>query len=133
MKNKITETIIGCGMKIHSTLGSGFLESAYGNALAHEPGKAGLSHQRETPINVVYDNQVVGQFRADFRINEQLILELKAVENLCSAHEVQLVNYLKATHIDIGLLLNFGAPSFQFKRKFRTHQPKQDSHPIRLK
>lgn len=101
MKNKITETIIGCGMKIHSTLGSGFLESAYGNALAHEPGKAGLSYQRETPINVVYDNQVV--------------------------------NYLKATHIDIGLLLNFGAPSFQFKRKFRTHQPKQDSHPIRLK
>jgi GxxExxY protein len=120
MNDQLTETIIGCAMKIHRTLGCGFLESVYSNALAHELGKANINYQREASINVLYDNAVIGEFKADFKISENLIIELKATENLHPIHETQLVNYLKATGIDIGLLINFGAPSLQFKRKYRT-------------
>ncbi len=134
MKDTLTETIIGCAMKIHRTLGSGFLESVYGNALAHELGKVNLAYHREVPIKVIYDNTVIGEFRADFQIDQQLIIELKAVEALSPAHEVQVVNYLTATNIDTGLLLNFGASSLQFKRKYRIHQ-KQDrpASPLKLR
>lgn len=119
-------------MKIHRTLGSGFLESVYANALAHELGKTGIAYQRETPINVIYDNTVMGEFRADFQIKDNLIIELKAVESLVTAHEVQVVNYLTATNIDVGLLLNFGAQSLQFKRKHRVKQEQQPT-PVRLR
>ena len=88
MKDPLTETIIGCAMKIHRTLGSGFLESVYANALAHELGKASISYERETPIHVLYDNTIIGEFRADFNINNKVIIVLKAVENLLPAHEV---------------------------------------------
>ena len=119
-------------MKIHRALGSGFLESVYANAMAHELGKAGITYQRETPINVIYDNTVVGEFRADFTIKNELIIELKAVESLIPAHEVQVVNYLTATNIDLGLLLNFGSQSLQFKRKHRLQQETNTS-PVRLR
>lgn len=119
MVDKLTETIIGCAMKIHRALGHGFLESVYANALAHELGKSNISYQRERSINVVYDNTIIGEFRADYKIGENLIIELKSIENLLPVHEAQVVNYLKATNIDTGLLLNFGSPSLQFKRKFR--------------
>jgi GxxExxY protein len=133
MEDKLTETVIGCAMKVHRSLGAGFLESVYANALAHELGKAGISYQREAPINVVYDNTIVGEFRSDFQVENKLIIELKAVEVLSAVHEVQVVNYLSATNINVGLLLNFGSNSLQFKRKHRRKHQVQPASPIRLR
>ncbi len=124
---QLTETIIGCAMKVHSALGPGFLESVYQNALAHELRKAGLRVECESPIAVRYDGIVVGDFSADMLVEGWIMVENKAVQALASAHEVQLVNYLTATGIDIGLLLNFGADKLQFKRKYRTYRPKQET------
>ena len=120
----LTEKIIGCAMKVHSTLGPGFLESVYQKALAHELRKAGLKVECEEPITVQYDGVPVGDFSADLLVEGRVILELKATQTLAPAHEVQLVNYLAATGMDIGLLVNFGAQTLQFKRKTRTYRPK---------
>jgi GxxExxY protein len=111
--------IIGAAMKVHSTLGPGFLESVYQNALAWELRKAGLKAEAERPISVHYDGQLVGAFTADLLVNDSLIVELKSIQVLAKAHEVQLVNYLVATGVDEGLLLNFGAERLEFKKKFR--------------
>jgi GxxExxY protein len=111
--------VIGCAMQVHRVLGPGFLESVYKNALCVELKKLGLAHAKEEPIKVIYAGVEVGSYFADIFVDEQLIVELKAVENLAIAHEVQLVNYLTATGIDTGLLLNFGGKSLEFKRKSR--------------
>ena len=116
--------VIGAAMKVHSTLGPGFLESVYQNALRWELQKLGLKADVQKPITVHYDGQVVGIFTADLLVNDSLILELKANQLLVKAHEVQLVNYLVATGIDEGLLLNFGAERLEYKKKFRL--PKQE-------
>lgn len=121
---ELTEKIIGCAMKIHSTLGPGFLESVYLKAMAHELHKAGLKAEWERPISVQYDGVSVGEFFADMLVEDTVILELKANQTLSQANEVQLVNYLTATGIKIGLLLNFGADRLEFKRKTRTYRPK---------
>jgi len=121
---ELTEKIIGCAMKVHSTLGPGFLESVYQKALAHELRKAGLPVECEKPITVQYDGVPVGDFSADLLVENRVMLELKANQGLAPANEVQLVNYLTATGIELGLLLNFGAERLQFKRKTRTYQPK---------
>ncbi|NWK54068.1 GxxExxY protein [Verrucomicrobiaceae bacterium N1E253] len=131
MEDKTTETIIGCAMKVHRALGAGFLESVYANALAHELEKTKITYTREAKIDVLYDNKIIGEFKADFKISDHLILELKAIENLLPIHETQVVNYLKATDIDLGLLLNFGAPSLQIKRKYKTYK-KPPSQAVRL-
>lgn len=123
-KAKLTEKIIGCAMKVHQVLGPGFLESVYEKALAHELRKAGLKVECQHPIKVVYDGIVVGDFFADILVADSVLIENKAVQALTRIHEVQLVNYLTATGIEIGLLLNFGASSLQFKRKHRTYHPK---------
>ncbi len=101
--------VIGAAMKVHSALGPGFLESVYQNALILELQKLGLKVDAQRPITVHYDDQVVGVFAADLLVNDSLMLELKANQLVAKAHEVQLVNYLVATGIDEGLLLNFGA------------------------
>ena len=106
-------------MKVHRQLGPGFLESVYRNALAFELRRAGLSVELEKHITVKYEHVIVGDFVADLVIEETLICELKAAVGLSRADEVQLVNYLTATNHDLGLLLNFGAESLQFKRKHR--------------
>ncbi len=111
--------VIGAAMKVHSTLGPGFLESVYQNALIWELRKAGLRSEAEKPISVHYDGQLVGAFTADVLVDDAVIVELKAVQTLAKAHEVQLVNYLVATGFDEGLLLNFGAERLEFKKKFR--------------
>jgi GxxExxY protein len=121
---ELTGKIIGCAMKVHSTLGPGFLESVYLNALAHEVRKAGLQVELQKSITVHYDGVVVGDFSADLLVAEEVMLELKANQTLVPANEVQLVNYLTATGIEIGLLINFGAPRLEFKRKTRTYHPK---------
>jgi GxxExxY protein len=120
----LTETIIGCAMKVHHALGPGFLESVYEKALAHELSKAGLQVECQQAVKVTYDGVVVGDFVADMLIAGVVLVENKAVQTLVQAHEVQLVNYLTATGIEIGLLLNFGASSLQVKRKHRTFRPK---------
>jgi GxxExxY protein len=116
----LTQSIIGCAMKVHRTLGPGFLESVYQQALAHELRKAGLLVECERRISVSYDGVVVGDFFADMLVSGDVLVENKAVQALAPIHEVQLVNYLTATGIEIGLLLNFGAERLQVKRKFRT-------------
>lgn len=119
--------IIGAAMKVHSTLGPRFLESVYQNALRWELQKLGLKVDVQKPITVHYDGQVVGSFTADLLVNDSLILELKANQLLVKAHEVQLVNYLVATGIDEGLLLNFGAERLEYKKKFRLPKEEQVS------
>jgi GxxExxY protein len=122
---KLTEMIIGCAMKVHRTLGPGFLESVYQKALVHELRKTELYVECEKPIQVTYDGIVVGDFAADMLVEGVIMVENKAVQALNPVHEVQLVNYLAATGIEIGLLLNFGAGKLEFKRKFRTYRPKE--------
>jgi GxxExxY protein len=115
----VTEKVIGCAMKVHRRLGPGFLESVYRNALAFELRRAGFSVEIDKHITVKYEHVIVGDFIADLIVNEALICELKAATALSKADEIQVVNYLTATNHDFGLLLNFGTPSLQFKRKHR--------------
>ena len=126
MKDKydLAGIVIGLAMKVHATLGAGFLESVYHKALAHELRKAGLNFESEKALSASYDGVLVGEFSADLLVEADLIVELKAVQNLATAHEVQTVNYLVATGKDTGLLLNFGAGSLEFKKKFRLPRQK---------
>ena len=119
----LTHIIIGCAYKVHNTLGPGFLEKIYENALRIELEKLGLTVKQQEPIRVIYDRQIVGEYYADLWINERIVVELKAALALAREHEVQLVNYLTATGVNDGLLINFG-PSVQVKRKFREYKPK---------
>jgi len=124
-EEKLTEQIIGLAMKVHRALGPGFVEFVYRNALVHELRKARLEIEIEKPMKVRYEGVIVGEFFADLFINGWLIVELKAVAALAPEHEVQTVNYLTALEQDFGLLINFGARSLQFKRKFRNTKPGQ--------
>jgi GxxExxY protein len=126
-QDKLTEQVIGLAMKVHRTLGAGFVEFIYRNALVVELKRAGLSVEVEKPIKVRYDGVIVGEFSVDLLIEGWLIVELKAVRALTEEHEVQTVNYLSAMEQDFGLLLNFGGKSLQFKRKFR--RAKDESPP----
>ncbi len=114
--------VIGLAMKIHRKLGAGFLESVYQNALVHELGKAGFKTSVEKTIDVYYDDVIVGKFVADIVVNDTLIVETKAISALAKAHEIQTVNYLTATGIETGLLLNFGGRSLEFKKKFKNQK-----------
>jgi len=114
--------VIGLAMKVHRTLGSGFLEGVYKKALQHEVLKDGLSAEIEVPIQVFYEGVVVGSYFADLVVSQVLIVETKAAASLSPANEVQLVNYLTATGKNGGLLLNFGAQSLEFKKKFRVYK-----------
>jgi len=111
--------VIGAAMEVHRCLGPGFVESVYENALAIELEALKFTAKRQKPIEVKYKEQCVGNFVADLVINQTLIVELKAVQTILPIHEVQLVNYLTATGLDEGVLLNFGSESLQFKKKFR--------------
>ena len=117
--------VIGLAMKVHHALGPGYLESVYKKALMVELGEAGLDFQHEQQLDVYYRGRIVGHFQADLIVEGRLILELKACETLTRAHEVQLVNYLTTTGIDEGLLLNFGASSLEYKKKFRVYRAKR--------
>ena len=117
---ELTKIIIGCAYTVHNTLGAGFLEKVYENALCLELKKQGLDAIQQLPIKVYYNNQIVGDYYADIMVNNIIILKLKAVDILHPIHETQLVNYLNATRIDIGLLINFGR-SVEVKCKFRLY------------
>lgn len=107
-------------------LGYGFLEKVYHNALLIELQKTGLICSSQHPIEVYYDDTIVGKYYADIIINDCVVIEIKAMESLCEEHEYQLINYLKATNIEIGLLLNFGK-SPEVRRKIFTNDRKQQN------
>ena len=122
MKHKdFTAKIIECAYKVHNTLGFGFLEAIYQNALLIELIRSGLKSEKEKKIQVHYDNQLVGDYMADIIVEDKVILELKSVKDLHPAHSAQLINYLKATGREIGLLINFGQ-SVEIKRKILSHE-----------
>jgi GxxExxY protein len=116
----LTRRIIGAAMRVHSALGPGFLESVYLKALAWELSTLKLVAECERRLEVRYRGQLVGTFVADLVVDACVIVELKAIAELGAAHEAQLVNYLSATGIEIGLLLNFGGPSLDFRRRIQT-------------
>ena len=126
--------VIGAAMAVHRHFGSGYLEEVYKNALMIELDELGIKAEKEVAIPVDYKGTRVGDYRADVIVDKRLILELKAVSALNTSHEAQLVNYLNATKIDDGLLINFGAASLERKHKYRTYRPglSQTLNPVNL-
>ncbi len=114
--NRLSERIIGCAFQVSNTLGCGFLEKVYENALAHELRKNGLHIAQQSPIKVIYDDVVVGDYFADLLVENTVIVELKAVKEINPAFAAQCLNYLKATDLSLCLLLNFGKPRVEIKR-----------------
>jgi GxxExxY protein len=119
----ITKQIIKAFYNVYNTLGYGFLEKVYHNALLIELSKMGFSCHSEFPIDVYYNGINVGKYFADIIVEEKVIIEIKAKEAICKEHEYQLINYLKATDVEIGLLLNFGKEP-ELKRKIFTNDRK---------
>ncbi len=119
----ITEKIIGAFYKVYNDLGYGFSEKVYENALTIELNHLGLIAEHQYPISVYYGGQIVGEYFADILVNKLVILELKAVRELLNEHEAQLLNYLKATPMEVGLILNFG-PTAVYKRKVFNNERK---------
>lgn len=126
---ELTRKIIGCAMKVHSTLGNGFQEVIYQRCMAIEMKKRGLEYEREFEMLIFYDGQRVGTRRVDFFVEKKIMVELKAVITLEDNHLAQGKNYLEAYGVDTGLLINFGARSLQFKRLYngKISQDLQDS------
>ncbi len=117
----VTESIIASFYDVYNTLGYGFLEKVYENALALELVKRGFDIDAQVSIPVYYSKKQVGQYFADLLVEDKVIVEIKAAKELCEEHEFQLINYLKATNCEVGLLLNFGRKP-QFKRKIFQNQ-----------
>ena len=117
---KLTRSIIGCAFEVINELGSGFLESVYEQAMLVALTDAGLSVESQQPIKVRFRGQPVGDFYADLFVEQKIIVELKAVQALTPAHQAQIINYLNATGIEVGLLINFGNPRLEFKRFTRS-------------
>ena len=115
-QRELTEKIIGIFYKVYNALGYGFLEKVYQNAMMIEFDKAGISATSQAPIRVVYEEKVVGEYYADILVNNKVIVEIKAAAKLVPENEAQLLNYLKATDVEVGLLLNFG-PKPEIRRK----------------
>jgi hypothetical protein len=123
LEQELTNKIIKAFYQVYNTLGYGFLEKVYENAMCLELNKQGLACKRQERIKVYYEETQVGDYFADIIVENRVIIELKAAENLCYEHECQLINYLKATNIEVGLLFNFGKEP-QFKRKIFTNDRK---------
>ncbi len=115
----LTHAIIGCAYKVYNTLGYGFLESVYEKSLLIELSKKGIQAQAQQAIVVQYEGCIVGEFKADILVEDTVIVELKSIQQITKAHEVQLVNYLCATGKDFGLLINFSEKGVETKRKVR--------------
>ncbi|OGU31091.1 MAG: GxxExxY protein [Ignavibacteria bacterium GWA2_35_9] len=125
LHEEITSQIIKAFYKVNNVLGYGFLEKVYENAMLFELTKMGLKVERQKNILVHYEKVEVGNYFADLLVNDVVIIELKAAESLCEEHEAQLINYLKATNIEVGLLLNFGKKA-EFRRKIFTNDRKNN-------
>lgn len=123
LHEETTDTILKCFYTVYNTLGFGFLEKVYENALLIELQKNGLECKQQFSIPVLYDEILVGNYFADLFVDNKILIELKASENIAKEHELQLLNYLKATNIEVGLLLNFGKKP-EFKRRVFTNDYK---------
>ncbi len=121
MDNNLSRRVIGCALEVSNTLGPGFFEKIYEKALCIEFEKNGIDFQTQKSVNVIYKGSLVGEYITDIIVEDKLLLELKAVSALCSEHEAQLMNYLKATGLSVGLLLNFGKPKLGIKRMVWNH------------
>ena len=117
----ITDEIINCFYTVYNSLGYGFLEKVYENSLCSELKRVGLNVKPQYPINVYFKDELVGEYFADIIVENCVIIELKATEALAKVHENQLINYLKATEFEVGLLLNFGKKP-EIKRKIYTNR-----------
>jgi GxxExxY protein len=128
MNDELTHKIIGCAMKVHGTLGSGFQEVIYQRALELEMKKQGLGFGREIEMTIFYDGVNIGTRRVDFFVQEKIMVELKAVSFLDDLHLAQALNYLEAYKLPVGLLINFGSKSMEFKRVYNTKHPDNSSY-----
>lgn len=117
----LTYKIIGCAMKVHSTLGNGFQEVIYQRCLAIELEKQSINYEREKEMPIFYEGIEVGTRRADFIVEEKVMVELKAIIQLEDVHLAQGLNYLSAYNLEKGLLINFGSTSLQVKRLYKKH------------
>jgi GxxExxY protein len=127
LHSDITEKIIKAFYKVYNSLGYGFLEKVYENAMVIELTKMGCFVEKQKNVKVFYENEEVGDYFADLLVNNLVIVELKAAENICEKHEAQLLNYLRAIQIEVGLLFNFGKKA-EFKRKIFTNDKKGDTN-----
>jgi GxxExxY protein len=116
VEGELTEKILGAAFEVQNTLGAGFLEKVYENALSIELRKCGLSVESQKSFPVQYDGNVVGNYQVDLLVSAKVVVECKAVSNLDSVHEAQLMNYLKASGLRVGLLINFARPKLQYRR-----------------
>jgi len=116
LHSELTREIIGAVMEVHKTLGSGFLESVYEEAMAIEFDLRKVHYERQKEIEVVYKGKTAKQFICDYLVEGKVIVELKALRDITAVEEAQLLNYLKATGIELGLLINFGQSSLRYKR-----------------
>ena len=112
----LTEKILGAAFAVHNTLGAGFLEKMYANSLALELRGKGISCEQEVPLKVRYKDAIVGDYVADIVVERRVLLELKACAALDAIHEAQIMNYLRASTLQVGLLMNFGRPKLQYRR-----------------
>ncbi len=125
---EVTGKIIGCAMKVHSTLGNGFQEVIYQRALAIEMEKQGLRYEREMEMAIYYDDINIGSRRVDFFVEDNMMVELKALIKLEDVHLAQAMNYCQAYNLPIGLLINFGAKSLEFKRVYNVNHPENKAY-----
>lgn len=125
---ELTHKIIGCAMKVHSTLGNGFQEVIYQRALAIEMEKHGLGFKREMGMAIFYEGINIGTRRVDFFVEDFVMVELKAIIKLEEVHLAQAMNYCQAYNLPVGLLLNFGAKSLEFKRVYNVNHPENKDY-----
>ena len=114
--SELTGKVIGCAMEVHGILGNGFQEVIYQRALARELALQGIGFSREHEMSITYKGERIGKRRVDFFVEEQVMVEIKAVSELQDVHLAQAINYLEAYGLEVGLLINFGSRSLQFKR-----------------
>jgi|ERR1700677_1619728 len=126
-EDPLTSKVIGLAINIHKELGPGFSEAIYHRAMELDLADAGLSFVSQAPFTVTYKERVLGNFAADLVVEDKLLLELKALTNLPVVAEIQVVQYLKASGLDLGLILNFGEMPLQIKRKFRERRHDDDA------
>ncbi len=125
---ELTHKIIGCAMKVHSTLGNGFQEVIYQRAMVIELQKQGLQFQREMEMTIFYEGVDIGTRRVDFFVEGNIMVELKAIIKLEDVHLAQAMNYCQAYNLAIGLLINFGAKSLEFKRVYNVNHPENKDY-----
>ena len=128
LHEELTRSIIGCAFEVINELGSGFLESVYEKAMMIALSDAGLSAESQKPINVFFRGKPAGDFYADLLVEEKGVVELKVVKALVPEHAAQTINYLNATGIQVGLLINFGRPTLEFKRFTRSNKEEPDQN-----